>query len=119
DLTDELTIGGGLRYSEDKKDANALFPRFSERKFISADFTALTWVINASYQLSNNMNLYGQVQKGYQTGGFPPRPFGGPAQFVSFDATKAGNDEIGVKGLVQENGARRLAMGGHGFADFA
>ena len=73
DLTDDLTIGGGLRYSEDKKDANAIFPSFSERKYISADFNAVTWDINASYQLSNNMNVYGQVQKGYQTGGFPPR----------------------------------------------
>ena len=119
DLTDDLTIGGGLRYSEDKKDANAIFPSFSERKYISADFNAVTWDINASYQLSNNMNVYGQVQKGYQTGGFPPRPFGGPDQFVSFDETKAVNYEIGLKGQVHENVSMMLAMFVTDYTDLA
>ena len=119
DLTDDLTIGGGLRYSEDKKDANAIFPTFPERKDISADFDAVTWDINASYQLSNNMNVYGQVQKGYQTGGFPPRPFGGPDQFVSFDETKAVNYEIGLKGQVHENVSMMLAMFVTDYTDLA
>ncbi len=119
DLTDDFTIGGGLRYSEDKKDANAIFPTFSERKDISADFNAVTWDINASYQLSNNMNVYGQVQKGYQTGGFPPRPFGGPDQFVSFDETKAVNYEIGLKGQVHENVSMMLAMFVTDYTDLA
>jgi iron complex outermembrane receptor protein len=119
DLTDDLTIGGGLRYSEDKKDANAIFPTFPERKNISADFNAMTWDINASYQLSNNMNVYGQVQKGYQTGGFPPRPFGGPDQFVSFDETKAVNYEIGLKGQVHENVSMMLAMFVTDYTDLA
>ena len=119
DLTDDLTIGGGLRYSEDKKDANAIFPTFPERKDISEDFNAVTWDINASYQLSNNMNVYGQVQKGYQTGGFPPRPFGGPDQFVSFDETKAVNYEIGLKGQVHENVSMMLAMFVTDYTDLA
>ena len=119
DLTDDLTIGGGLRYSEDKKDANAIFPTFPERKDISADFNAVTWDINASYQLSNNMNVYGQVQKGYQTGGFPPRPFGGPDQFVSFDETKAVNYEVGLKGQVHENVSMMLAMFVTDYTDLA
>ena len=119
DLTDDLTIGGGLRYSEDKKDANAIFPTFPERKDISEDFNAVTWDINASYQLSNNMNVYGQVQKGYQTGGFPPRPFGGPDQFVSFDETKAVNYEVGLKGQVHENVSMMLAMFVTDYTDLA
>ncbi|WP_240917427.1 TonB-dependent receptor [Pseudoalteromonas sp. Z9A6] len=64
DLTDDLTVGGGLRYSKDEKDANAIFPSFPTRKYVSADFDAVTWDVNASYQLSNNMNVYGQIQKG-------------------------------------------------------
>ena len=91
DLTNALSIGGGLRYSQDEKQANAIFPSFATRKYVSADFNAVTWDVNASYQLSRNMNAYAQIQKGYQTGGFPPRPFGGANQFVSFDETKAIN----------------------------
>ncbi len=119
DLSDDLTVGGGLRYSKDKKEADAQFPSFATRKYVSADFDAVTWDVNASYQLSNNMNLYGQIQKGYQTGGFPPRPFGGPDQFVSFDETKAINYELGLKGQVHEDISMMLAVFVTDYTDLA
>lgn len=103
DLSEKLSVGGGLRYSRDEKDANALFPGFPERDFESAEFSEVTWDFNASYQLDSGMNVYGQIQKGYQTGGFPPRPFGGPAQFTSFDETTAVNYEVGLKGKAADN----------------
>lgn len=83
DVSDALTLGGGLRYSKDKKEADAHFPTFDflppalGRKFVEADFSAVTWDLNASYAFSSTANVYGQIQKGYQSGGFPPRPFGG------------------------------------------
>ena len=101
-VSDAFTIGGGLRYSWDNKDADALFPSFPARTFREADFEELTWDVNLSYALTDNLNVYAQVQKGYQTGGFPPRPFGGPAQFVSFDEQTAINYEAGVKGAINE-----------------
>ena len=119
DLSDDLTVGGGLRYSKDKKEADALFPTFAARKYVSADFDAVTWDLNASYQLSNNMNVYGQIQKGYQTGGFPPRPFGGPGQFVSFDETKAINYELGLKGQIHEDVSMMLAVFVTDYTDLA
>ncbi|WP_166422300.1 TonB-dependent receptor [Paraglaciecola sp. 20A4] len=104
DVSDKLTVGGGLRYSKDKKDADALFPSFGgERAFRTAEFSEVSWDVNAAYQLDNGLNVYAQVQKGYQTGGFPPRPFGGPAQFVQFDETTSINYETGLKGKVAEN----------------
>ncbi len=119
DLSDRLSLGGGLRYSRDEKDANAWFPSFSERKYVSADFDAVTWDINASYQLNDDMNVYGQIQKGYQTGGFPPRPFGGAAQFVKFDETKAINYEMGFKGKVHEDVSVLLAVFVTDYTDLA
>ncbi|WP_286258883.1 TonB-dependent receptor [Pseudoalteromonas apostichopi] len=119
DLSDDLTVGGGLRYSKDKKEADALFPTFAARKYVSADFDSVTWDLNASYQLSNNMNVYGQIQKGYQTGGFPPRPFGGPDQFVSFDETKAINYELGLKGQIHEDVSMMLAVFVTDYTDLA
>ncbi len=97
-LSEELTLGGGLRYSDDHKDANALFPTFAERAYREVDSDALTWDVNLSYSLAKNLNVYGQVQRGYQTGGLPPRPFGGSAQFEPFAETHATNYEIGFKG---------------------
>jgi len=98
ELSDRLMVGGGLRYSKDDKEANALFPSFPERVFRDADFEELTWDINATLALHDAINAYAQIQKGYQTGGFPPRPFGGPAQFVSFNEQTAINYEVGLKG---------------------
>ena len=98
-LSDKLSGGGGLRWSRDAKDANALFPSFGgNRVFREANFSELTWDVNALYHLSDTINTYLEIQKGYQTGGFPPRPFGGPAQFVSFDEQTAINYEVGLKG---------------------
>jgi len=101
DLNDRLTVGGGLRYTWDEKDADALFPSFGDqRAFREAEFEELTWDVNATIALNTAVNAYAQIQKGYQTGGFPPRPFGGPAQFVSFDEQTAINYEVGLKGDV-------------------
>lgn len=116
DLTDRMSIGGGVRYSKDKKDANAWFPTFdfidpvTGRKYVEADFSEVTWDLNTAYQFENGMNVYAQIQKGYQTGGFPPRPFGGSAQFVSFDETTAINYEVGLKGKVTSDLSMLLAM---------
>ncbi len=102
-LTDQITIGGGLRYSDDNKDADALFPSFGgTRVFREASFEELTWDANVTYALNDRVNLYAQAQKGYQTGGFPPRPFGGPDQFVSFDEQTAINYEVGLKGPITD-----------------
>ena len=109
-VSDRLSAGGGLRYSRDEKQADALFPSFPERSFVEADFSEITWDLNLAYQFDNGLNVYGQVQKGYQTGGFPPRPFGGPAQFVSFDETKAINYEVGLKGKLHDDLSLLLAL---------
>ncbi|WP_419148429.1 TonB-dependent receptor [Pseudoalteromonas 'SMAR'] len=119
DITDLLSIGGGLRYSEDKKAADAMFPSFAERKFVTAEFDEVTWDVNAAYQLTRDINVYAQVQKGYQSGGFPPRPFGGPAQFAAFEETKAINYEVGFKGQVHDNVSMMVAAFVTDYTDLA
>jgi len=104
DLTDRLHVGGGLRYSWDNKDADALFPSFGGvRSFQEADFEELTWDVNATYAVTDRINFYTQVQKGYQPGQFPPRPFSGAAAFVVSPEQTAINYEVGVKGALADN----------------
>lgn len=98
-VTDQFKVGGGIRYSEDDKEANALFPSFGgERAYRDANYDDVTWDVNASYTVNDDINVYAQVQKGYKPGGLPPRPFGGAAQFNPSKATSATNYEMGVKG---------------------
>ncbi|MBL4595370.1 MAG: TonB-dependent receptor [Robiginitomaculum sp.] len=102
-VSDRFKVGAGIRYSDDNKDADALFPTFATRSEVSDSWSAVTWDVNASYEVADNLFAYAQIQRGYQTGGFPPRPFGGSAQFVSFDETTSINYEIGIKGKLGEN----------------
>jgi iron complex outermembrane receptor protein len=99
DVSDQLRISGGLRYTEDDKDAatnvgNGLFTS-------SRDFDELSWELAANYTLDNGLNVYGAIQNGYQSGQFPARPFclfGDPTCFVASDNITAINYEVGIKG---------------------
>jgi len=102
-VTEDFVVGGGLRYSEDDKEATALFPSFGGVPATrEGNFGEVTWDLNATYAVADNLNVYAQIQRGYQTGGFPPRPFGGPAQFNVFDETTATNYEVGFKGVIND-----------------
>lgn len=102
-VTDRLTVGAGVRYTDDEKDASAFFPGFAARDFETASFDAITAEANVRYAITDDLNIYAQIQRGYQTGGFPPRPFvGGEAAFEAFDEQTALNYEVGFKGQVAD-----------------
>lgn len=98
-LTDALRISGGLRYTEDEKDAatDVGIGLVSA----SQDFDEISWDLSASMTFDNGLNLYGSIQSGYQSGQFPARPFclfGDPACFVASGNITATNYEVGLKG---------------------
>ena len=120
-ITNELRVGGGIRYTADAKDADALFtnnaawdatpanggsgdgtPGSAQRVFRSDDWEAITWSLSLNYDLTDDLNAYSSISRGYQNGGFPARPFGGPNEFVSFDPTDATNFEVGLKGTISD-----------------
>ncbi len=98
-VSDQLRISGGLRYTEDEKDASTdvgigLFTA-------SRDFDQVSWDLSANYTMDNGLNVYGSIQSGYQSGQFPARPFclfGDPTCFVATDNITAINYEVGIKG---------------------
>jgi iron complex outermembrane receptor protein len=99
-VSDRLRVSGGLRFSQDDKDAEAdiafgLTP-------VSQDWDEVSWDLSASYELTGGMNVYGSIQTGYQSGQFAPRPFcfgtwpdcfTAPAENIT-----AVNYEVGIKG---------------------
>jgi iron complex outermembrane receptor protein len=103
-FTPALTVGAGLRYSDDEKDATALFPSFGGNTVARrGKFDAVTADANLSYEFAERRSVYALVQRGYQPGSFAPRPFGGPAAFTLADKTTATGFEIGFKGAVTDN----------------
>jgi len=103
DLTEKLSATAGIRYTNDKKEADTFISGFAQREFREDDWNAVTWDASLVYQLSSNSNLYATIQRGYQAGGFPPRNFGGPAGFVSYNPQYSQNYEIGLKGSISSN----------------
>ena len=104
--TDRLKLGGGIRWTHDKKRADALFTNFpwflpapvgngngtpgsAQREFRVNSWSRVTWDGSLTYDLTDDVHLYYTDSKGYQNGGYPARPFGGPSQFTAFDPTTA------------------------------
>jgi iron complex outermembrane recepter protein len=87
-VSDELRVSGGLRYTEDEKDATANINDSLIDTGASRDWEEVSWELAATWDLGDRLNVYGTVQNGYQSGQFPPRPF---CLFASLDFTQPGN----------------------------
>ena len=68
DLSDQLTVAGGLRYTDDEKD-------FVAERTIGTPLGPLTenvsdeqfsWDLSATYAVNEEVNLYGRVARGYR-----------------------------------------------------
>jgi iron complex outermembrane receptor protein len=116
-ISDRLHISGGLRVTEDEKDAAININSGLIDTSASDDWSETSWEVSASYELNDSMHMYGSIQSGYQSGQFPARPFclfgfldftqpgnvSQPNCMVATDNITALNYEVGVKGLVQDN----------------
>ena len=102
-VTDDLRLAAGARYTEDDKDA------FTQccigDTFGKASFDELSWDLSVNWTMGSGMRLYGAIQSGYQSGQFPARPFclfGDPDCFQATDNITAVNYEVGIKGQPTE-----------------
>ena len=116
-LTERLNISGGLRHTEDEKDAAININSGLIDTFASDDWSQTSWEAAATFDMNDRMNVYGAIQSGYQSGQFPARPFclfgsldftqpgnvSQPNCFVATDNITALNYEAGIKGLVTDN----------------
>lgn len=111
DVSDELRVSGGLRYTKDEKEATA---NVGIGPFTSKDdWNELSFDLSANYTLENGLNVYASVQNGYQSGQFPARPyclFGNPECFVASENITAVNYEVGLKGEVTDNFSMSIAL---------
>lgn len=120
DATDALRLSGGLRYTDDKKEASAgvgfanaaaviadpsVTPQAVASAQEEANFNELSFEVAANYTFDSGINVYGTIQSGYQSGQFPARPFclfGDLNCFVASENISAINYEIGLKGVVTD-----------------
>ena len=116
-ITDSLHLSGGVRYTEDSKTGKININSGLIDTNAQRDWDEVSGEAALSWQLSDNISLYGTVQSGYQSGQFPPRPFclfgfldsdqpgnvSQPNCFVANDNVTATNYEVGLKGTPLHN----------------
>lgn len=106
-VSDKLRVSGGLRYNSDEKDASTDVGTGLVTG--NRDWNEVSGALSINYTFDNGMNVYGNIQSGYQSGQFPARPFclfGDADCFVAGDNITAINYETGIKGQPLE----RLSM---------
>ncbi len=98
-VSDQLRVSGGLRFNSDEKDAATDVGTGLVTG--SRSWDEVSGALSINYTFDNGMNVYGNIQSGYQSGQFPARPFclfGDPNCFVAGDNITAVNYEAGIKG---------------------
>jgi iron complex outermembrane receptor protein len=107
DLTDQLTVTGGLRYTKEEK--NYTFRRRDRAgNLLGGQYTTLDgktgnysgdnvdYRANVSYQITPRINTYAQWSTGFKGGGVNPRPYAA-SQVVTFNPETLSTWEVGVK----------------------
>ena len=120
-LTDSARLTGGLRWTRDEKDGSfvqavnniALSPALLDLRvaepLTNLNFTddRLTWLVNLSYDLSNDVMAFLTYSTGYKSGGFNSEGFNsiGLANNASrvFKSETVDNYEAGIKSRLFDN----------------
>ena len=113
DLTDALTITGGLRYTEEDRDfAPIVLPPFVTVNATSVEDDNVSWDVSGLYRVNDNFNLYARVASGFRG----PAIQGRDVAFAAFSGavdpqTVAQSEtiqsyEIGFKSELLDNRAR-------------
>jgi iron complex outermembrane receptor protein len=110
--TDALTLGAGVRYSDELKDYTYLRHNSDNTEVSPTGYNALVaglngsqahfegtrtdWRVHLNYQMAPNLMGYLQTSTGYKGGGVNPRPFI-PPQTLDFEPETLTAYELGLK----------------------
>ncbi|MEL6259058.1 MAG: TonB-dependent receptor, partial [Pseudomonadota bacterium] len=116
DVTDRLTVSGGLRYTDDEKDFEA--ERFEspvgagpqERLFESAQDDQVSWDVSATYGVNDDVNVYARIARGFRAPSIQGRLLFGNELSVA-DSETVISYEGGVKSELLD-GRVRANLGG-------
>ena len=102
DITDQLSLTAGVRYTDDsKKDDIFRQDQISQAIIInhtqvSVDATEWSPKVGVNYQWNEDLMTYVSWSTGFRGGGFGPRP-SNPTQVATFDVEEVETWEVGIK----------------------
>ena len=126
-FTDKLTLTGGIRYTQDRKDylpdqyvVSTLAPflvippgtRIVPFQTVKADVNKWTPMVNLSYQATSDVMLYATYSQGFKSGGYTQRIFPPEPNLPSFKPETVDSYEAGFKVMALDN---RLRLNGAAF----
>ena len=103
DVSDRLSLTGGLRYSKDTKDVD--FDNTIVVTTGSASSNSTDWKVGIDYKLTDEYLIYASAATGYRPQAFNPRPFQ-VTQFVPVDGEENISYDVGFKGDFLDNRLR-------------
>ncbi|HEV7272396.1 TonB-dependent receptor [Pseudoxanthomonas sp.] len=118
DVTEQLKLRGGVRYTQDKKDFSASVLEAAPFGApvggpyrVSTDVNDVSWDLSAVYALNDDVNVYGRVAKGFRAPSIQGRLLfaaaGAPNGGVSTaDSEEVISYEVGVKADLWDKRAR-------------
>ena len=111
EVSDQLTINGGLRYSDDKRDWDGELVQspigqqpFSESN--SVQDSQISGDLSASYKLNDETNVYARLARGYRAPSIQGRSLLFSANSTTADSETVDSVETGFKSVFLENTAR-------------
>jgi len=111
DVSEQLNVGGGVRYSDDKKDFLAQRTRSpfgappTAILTTSPDASEVSFNVNATYSATDNLNIYARIARGYRAPSVQGRLVFGDTLSVA-DKETLMSYEAGIKGTLPEARAR-------------
>ena len=112
-LDSRLTLTAGIRYTEDDREADAVYifdPDPQSRSFTSDpdnDFDNTSYTLVANYALTDNINTYAKLATGYKSGGYNIRASNEESYTQGFDEEEITTWELGIKSELWD---RRLRL---------
>ncbi|MEL7452047.1 MAG: TonB-dependent receptor, partial [Pseudomonadota bacterium] len=102
EVTDQLTIAGGVRWSDDQRDFTAVRPISPfgapplPLQAIQVGDDDLSWDISATYEVSEDINLYARIARGFRAPSIQGRVLFGDA-ITTADSETLTSYEAGLK----------------------
>jgi len=112
DITDQFSIAGGLRYTDDEKDFRVLVPPTAG--FTLANGTLQTdvqddeisWDISGTYQATDDINLYARVARGFRGPSIQGRNVAFAGGVSTAQSETVLSYEVGFKSILFDNRLR-------------
>jgi iron complex outermembrane receptor protein len=108
-VSDDLSVRGGLRYTDDKKDfrtVDAIGFTPVGPSSVSESKDKVNWDLSGTYKLNREVNLYARVATGFRAPSIAPASTFAPVPITVADAETITSYEGGVKAELFERRAR-------------